>query len=342
MHKTRFWIGLIALTVIVTLLFIALIKRADDTVVCAAQPLVGPPTDMFHKFNIREDQSCDWPVDFLSEGCRAASADALRKLGDRTRSVIRPTCAVIEVGSGNGKHMLCDFVAGEVVGFVPTCQTWLSFGIAGDYSFDTQLRARCPWCTGHLFDPSMTYPSRIQNGVFFYKLGLSSKNHDFPSHKGQTGDAGKDLGFAMQFRRGDNQRLADRKDWVLASLPTFFRIFVGDTRLAVLKMDCEGCEYEVAKAVAEEDPRLFARVDQVTLEVHVSRTWMRDVDDMFHLGMLFHMMQREGLQLQHASLDACGAQDEAAGCLPEFVASGMTCVRHAMCHNYLFARIHNL
>lgn len=328
MHKTRFWIGLIALTVIVTLLFIALIKRADDTVVCAARPLVGPPTDLFHKFNIREEQFCDWSVDFLSEGCRAASADALRKLGDRTRSVIRPTCAVIEVGSGNGKHMLCDFVgkgvrhahANKALDDAPTCQTWLSFGIAGDYSFDTQLRARCPWCTGHLFDPSMTYPSRIQNGVFFYKLGLKSKDRDLPSR---------------------------RTDWVLASLPTFFRVFVGDSRstgatLAVLKMDCEGCEYEVAKAVAEEEPRLFARVDQVTLEVHVSRTWMRDGEDMFHLGMLFHMMQREGLQLQHASLDACGAQDEAAGCLPEFVASGMTCVRHAMCHNYLFARIHNL
>lgn len=333
MHKTRFWIGLIALTVIVTLLFIALIEQADDTVMCVApnhrDQDHGQRTDNTRDSATffdgeRGEQPCDWSTDFLSDGCRAASADALRKLGDRTRSVIRPTCAVIEVGSGSGKHMMCDFVGkgvrhareNKALDAAPTCQTWLSFGIAGDYSFDTQLRAHCPWCTGHLFDPSMTYPSRIQNGVFFYKLGLSSKDHG----------------------------LANHRNWVLASLPTFFRIFVGDASaaLAVLKMDCEGCEYEVAKAVAEEDPRLFARVDQVTLEVHVSRTWMRDVDDMFHLGMLFHMMQREGLQLQHASLDACGAKDEAAGCLPEFVASGMTCVRHAMCHNYLFARIHNL
>lgn len=334
MLQKRLWIGIIALAALVAVLFVA-VSQVDQPMACVAHSAsrdllqASDQSDLRSRDPIIEDavffdgEACDWSVDFSSDGCRDASAAAFREVNYRTRSVIRPTCSVMAVGSGSGKHMLCEFEGvGEVGYSAPVCQTWLSFGISDDHTFDTHLRALCPGCTGHLFDPSVVYPSRIQDGVYFYKLGLASRQPNVGRSSSEDGH---------------------KKDWVLASLPTFFRIFVGDVSskaaaLAVLKLDCEGCEYAIANAVATEYPRLFAHVDQVTMEVHVSRKWMHDTDDMFRLGMLFHMMMREGLQLQHATTDACGAQDEAAGCLPEFVASGMTCVRHAMCHNYLFAR----
>ena len=247
---------------------------------------------------------CDWSTDFFSDGCRNASAAALTHLGTQISRRPSPSCTLIATGKYGGNHMLCD------VDHNNQCCTWLSFGIANDYSFDTQFHDHHPSCSGHLFDPSVSYPAQMTSRMFFYKMGLRS------------------------VRVGDPR-------WVLASLPAVFRMFVGRAQLAVLKMDCEGCEYQVAQTVADEFPRLFARVDQIAFEAHVSRAWMRSESEMFAFGMLIHMLEREGMVLQHVSLEACGQNDEGAGCLAEFLHTGMPCAPHSMCHNYLFARIPN-
>lgn len=243
------------------------------------------------------DGACDWAHAYNSHACAAASAAALRRISAALRDVTS-TCVLRDTGGRGGNHMLCDAPPSA------TCCSWLSVGVAHDYTFDAQLHARHATCTGHLLDPSVSYAARLDERLFFYPIGLQT-------------------------------RLPHDSHWTLASLPALFRLFVRDrARLAVLKLDCEGCEYAVAEHVAAEHPRLFARVDQLAIEIHLARRWLRDERDAFHLGMLFEMLHREGLMLQHVAIDACGVIDEASGCAE----TPLPCAPRAMCHNYLFAR----
>lgn len=243
--------------------------------------------------------SCDWALSYNSPACVAASAAALRRLGSEIHEVTA-TCVLRDTGKRGGNHMLCDVLP------LPNdpCCSWLSVGVAHDYSFDQQLHDRYPTCTGHLLDPSVSYASRMDDRLFFYPIGLQTK-------------------------------LPHDNMWVLTSMPMLFQLFVGEhERLSILKIDCEGCEYAIAEHVAAEFPRLFARVDQLAIEVHLAKKWWRDEHDAFHLGMLLEMLHREGLILQHVERDACGEVDEMSGCAD----TPLFCAPKAMCHNYLFAR----
>ena len=103
----------------------------------------------------------------------------------------------------------------------------------------------------------------------------------------------------------------------------------------VLKMDCEGCEYKLA----DYDQTFYERVSQLSIEIHVSRAFMRDLSYMQRLETGFAKMRKAGFELIDVDIEACGATDERTGCIPEFQQVGLCTPRHH-CQNFLFAKNH--
>jgi hypothetical protein len=66
-------------------------------------------------------------------------------------------------------------------------------------------------------------------------------------------------------------------------------------RIDLLKMDYEGCEYALAQDILLEDPDFLRTVDQLAIEIHVSRKWLKTEAHAHHLGILH---AGEGHQLE--------------------------------------------
>ncbi len=112
----------------------------------------------------------------------------------------------------------------------------------------------------------------------------------------------------------------------------------------VLKMDCEGCQFALARDVAVLDPFFFNRVDHFLVEVHISKTWIKDEIHVHYLGLLYHMhmLFNSGFQLSDATilLTGCAPADEAPGCPPGLRNVDYPCEMGKMCHNYICFRNH--
>ena len=177
-----------------------------------------------------------------------------------------------------------------------------SYGISDDWTFDSQM-AKDWGCKGFLLDPTINHPSVLQPGnLTFYYRGAPL------------------LGVA-----GNND-----------VSPVDLRHELGHTRVDVVKMDCEGCEYALVQNMRVSDPSFLGRVDQLILEVHISRKWISSPTHLRNLGLLYHLLFQEGFNLLHADLTHCAPDDEATGCPQELIKIGYPCYAH--CHNYLFAR----
>lgn len=180
-----------------------------------------------------------------------------------------------------------------------------------DYSFDVDLANR--WgCTGFTADPTVVHNSMLHQGVTFHNIAANS-----PWLAAHT----------------------DSK-WLKASVPGLCKWLKHD-RLAVLKMDCEGCEYSLAADVLAEDPSFFSRVDQLAIEVHWSRAWLKSRAELQAIACLLELLEDAGLKLMHADLTPCAPADMATGLLPElqeYMGVLFAPKPDLHCHNYLFAR----
>mmetsp|Transcript_26907 Transcript_26907/g.80342 ORF Transcript_26907/g.80342 Transcript_26907/m.80342 type:complete len:222 (+) Transcript_26907:2-667(+) len=107
--------------------------------------------------------------------------------------------------------------------------------------------------------------------------------------------------------------------------------------LAVLKMDCEGCEYSLYADTVANNPLFFATVDQFALEVHLSLKWAPDNATFLGYGRLLALLRRSGHQLYDASADWCSGGEQ-MGLLPLVRGSGYFRRRRGHCENLLFAR----
>ena len=67
--------------------------------------------------------------------------------------------------------------------------------------------------------------------------------------------------------------------------------------LAILKMDCEGCEMLLYNRTMAADPTFFDRVDQFAIETHISRRWIPDRDVMLEYGRLLALLLRSDFLL---------------------------------------------
>jgi len=67
-------------------------------------------------------------------------------------------------------------------------------------------------------------------------------------------------------------------------------------------MDCEGCEYSLARDVLQEDPKFFDHVGQFAVEVHFSKKWMKGKEELHALASLLQIMKESGLEFIEAKI----------------------------------------
>ncbi|KNC97099.1 uncharacterized protein SPPG_07493 [Spizellomyces punctatus DAOM BR117] len=279
------------------------------------------PHSFHHLRSVREDTFCGpavWAINDESAVCNAASQAAIRQLAVTVSKLAAPAkiehaCEIKRFGSGWGEHQLCNKPPSAQSGCV-----FYSFGIDQDYSFDLHLSK--DWnCRGFMLDPTVAHPARIGNNLYFFSIGATLLQE-------------KDLGGAGSAMRG-----TAANKWQITSLPELKR-WLGHKHINVLKMDCEGCEYALARDIAKQDPTFFHNVDQLAIEIHISKAWIKTDRHLHYLGLLYHMLKVAGLHLISSDITPCMAVDEAPGC-PEFlVEAGYPCGPKKMCHNYLFSR----
>lgn len=217
-------------------------------------------------------------------------------------------CDVIRFGSPGGDHQLCNITQ------IPTDCNFLSFGIDRDYSFDTDLAAK--WnCRGFAADPTVVHKSQLHERVTFHNIGAKTLR---PFSKKEA-------------------------SWLTASVPSVKK-FLGLGRISVLKMDCEGCEFSLARDIMLEEPDFFHHVDQFTFEAHLNQRWLNDTESFYYMALLFKILEEAGLKVMGTSIGGCGWDVEEHESIPQLIElgypnAGQKLVRsRRSCHEYLFAR----
>jgi len=194
-------------------------------------------------------------------------------------------CKLQRFGSGWGGHTLC---ARRYANHGNRGETRrglaLSYGISSDYSFDEAV-AQQMGASVLAMDPTVKHKTDLAERVTFMPWGAPS--------------AGAPSTWPAQGPAWLAQRLG--------------------SRLRVLKMDCEGCEFQMWKGATAE---FFAQLDQLALEVHLSRTFLNNSATLLDYGRFLAALKRANLHLAHAELTACAPKDEATGLLPELRATG--------------------
>lgn len=227
----------------------------------------------------------------------------IAKMADTLNGKVTPShgCNLTSFGQGWGAHSLCNSSP------MSPCH-FFSFGISHDYSFDTDLAER--WgCNGFAADPTVSHNSSLHRKVTFHEVGAAMLQSDVENEYELT-----------------------------TTIPALLR-WTNIPRLAALKMDCEGCEYSLSHDVLVEDPEFFMKIDQLAIELHMSRNWVKSRIHLYSLGMLLTLLDDAGLVLQDAEIVACGQQHERMGCMEELISVGYPCGSGRSCHNLLFARI---
>jgi hypothetical protein len=224
-----------------------------------------------------------------------------------SRQDLSTRCGARSFGTGYGHHILCT----KPVQF-PTCYFY-SFGINRDYSFDTDL-ANSTGCVGFAADPTVTHPSKLHPKVFFTQMAAKSYEN------------------------------ADTAQFHLRTSVPELRILLGHEYISVLKMDCEGCEYSLARDVLEHDPDFFTHVGQFAVEVHYSRRWLKNKMHLHSFASLLELLEDAGMDLVHFEIGGCAPEAHATGVIPELESTKLIEAvringRDAHCHNYLFARV---
>ncbi|EFJ52311.1 hypothetical protein VOLCADRAFT_115955 [Volvox carteri f. nagariensis] len=240
----------------------------------------------------------------IREACSVprTRCDIKPELSDGTPS---PPCEMRKFGSGWGAHKLCTPPAPEP----NTRCVFYSFGISDDYSFDVDL-AKFTNCHGFAFDPTVVHPGLLleQPPVSFHAIAARSLNEDL-----------------------------NAKWHAVTSVPALRR-WQNHSQVLVIKMDCEGCEYSIARDVLAEDPQFFNHVQQFAVEIHIAKKWIWSRNHTLNLGHLYTLLDAAGLALRHASLTPCNRRHEASGCDETLLELGYPCWDGIMCQNLLFAR----
>ena len=252
--------------------------------------------------------------DFLKKWTMDQSLEAIKRLGEEiyrhekmyNRSVYPCPIHMVGLKDGDtyGAHALCDYRS--VIRQKGSC-LFYSFGIASNYHFDTELASE--WgCQGVAFDPNAVHMSKLHPKITFHTI------------------AGRMLSDAGS------------RHWLLTSTVPKLQKCFGHTRIDILKMDCEGCEYSLARDIEEENLQFFENVNQFAVEVHVSKRWMETSEYVLYYGKLLYFLEQANLRLMYASIGSCAPYDEALGCPQELLDVNYPCGSGKMCHNLLFAK----
>lgn len=133
----------------------------------------------------------------------------------------------------------------------------VSIGIGGSWDFEDAMAQR--GCEVHAFDPTMEYHKRHllhvrdKPGMRFYFLGLGAAS-------GANATTGLSGGYGTILHR-----LRPLDELISLSLAGRLR-----KAIDVLKIDCEGCEWDAFADLERRTPILLARVQHLLLELHVT------------------------------------------------------------------------
>jgi len=207
----------------------------------------------------------------------------------------------------------------------PANCTFFSFGINDDPSFDQALGKE--WdCRGFAGDPTVGHPSKLHPRVTFHNVGASmlSDNEERKVDKG------------------------GEEEWWSTSMPKL-RYWLGLDHVSIVKLDCEGCEFALSRDMLREDPGYLKTVDQISIETHVSRTWLNSREELYYFALHFALLEEAGFQLEWSEVFGCSKRHEVEGCIPELEKYGFPCgykpwpghpkvVRGYSCHDFLWKR----
>jgi len=238
-----------------------------------------------------------------------------KMLGSRGQKIKHGTCDMIEFSSG---HALCGPKP-------PDGCTFFSFGINDDPSFDVKL-AELWGCRGFAGDPTVPHPSKLHPLVTFHNVGASMlvANEERNVNKGGSGE------------------------WWDTSM-TSLRYWLKLEHVNIIKMDCEGCEFALARDILREDPTFLYNVDQISIETHVSKSWMTTREHFYYFALHFALLEEAGYKLEWSDLFGCSKRHEITGCFEELNTYGFPCgykawpnhpnvVLGRSCHDFLWKR----
>mmetsp|Transcript_159109 Transcript_159109/g.296456 ORF Transcript_159109/g.296456 Transcript_159109/m.296456 type:complete len:729 (-) Transcript_159109:69-2255(-) len=188
-----------------------------------------------------------------------------------------------------------------------------TYGISQDHASDLGMAGSFK-CSGLAFDPAAVQQFAMHEKVAFFKVGAPMP------HLGNCTDCAE-----AKFETAG---------------PAVVQQLSGHERISVLKMNCGGCEYQLALDVLARDPSFFNRVDQVLVEVHADGR-ATSKKHASNLGLLLAMFQQAGLTFVHARLSSCTRQREQGQrpCSPWLKDSGFFCNDEHQCMGLLFARL---
>jgi hypothetical protein len=240
---------------------------------------------------------------------RSEVLELLKRTGSKIKQLLNKTvwlCETKRFGQSEAKpfpggaHALCNIPPKKPCLFY-------SFGISDDYNFDIDV-ANTWQCQGLAFDPSVVHKSQLHPNVTFHMIGAKTLSEEDDNH------------------------------WPLVTSVTALKKCFKH-KINILKMDCEGCEFSLARDVENEMPDFFSTVDQVALEIHVSKFWIKTWTHVINLAKLFALLENNNLKLANAELVPCASYHEDFGCPSALIEAGYPCANKIMCQNLLFARI---
>lgn len=214
-----------------------------------------------------------------------------KMLGSQGQKIKHGTCDMVEFATG---HALCGPKP-------PDGCTFFSFGINDDPSFDVKL-AELWGCRGFAGDPTVPHPSKLHPLVTFHNVGAS-------------------MLVANEERNVDK---GGSEEWWDTSM-TSLRYWLKLEHVNIIKMDCEGCEFALARDILREDPTFLYNVDQLSIETHVSKSWMTTREHFYYFALHFVLLEEAGFKLEWSDLFGCSKRHEITGCVEELGTYGFPC-----------------
>mgnify|MGYP006093067287 CR=1 FL=1 len=197
----------------------------------------------------------------------------------------------------------------------------LSYGIENSDEFEHEL-ARRSGCHVFALDPALIHrvskSSARDHRVHLLDWAAPSNFHFAHRHCARAAGARRNCSKIIDDGKPEADAVVAgpvRVAMAVAPRPT--------RRVALLKMDCEGCEYRLYDEVANEaDWTFFERVDQLVLETHLPRKYAANDDEFLQYGKLLALLVRAGHRLESLEAAYCGGGGQFMGLTPLVAASG--------------------
>lgn len=140
-----------------------------------------------------------------------------------------------------------------------------SFGIAMQWAFDHTMADA--GCEVHSFDPTEAtraqHEAHVHRGVRFHPWGLSRH---------------QPRGCADEARRFSGGTYGNLSGPLLSLDRIVRRLGHTGRRITVLKVDCEGCEWDAFHHVATQAPSLIDNIDAIYIELHLALQMSTETD----------------------------------------------------------------